>query len=81
MIFALILTLLLFVSPACAGEKPKPKDPQQTKLEKVEKQIKDLLSKEKCSLDVVGVFTVNGNQFQVRVVPAKEPEKEGKGKK
>ena len=64
-----------------AGKEAVNKD-EQKRIERVEKGIKALLDKEKCTLDTFMVLTTRGNQAQIRIVPV-EPEKkaEKKGKK
>jgi hypothetical protein len=74
----IFLFLLISAILACNVEAKKEVKPD--KAQEVEKQINELLTKNNLTLDVIGVFTINGNQFQIRVVPKPEEKKE-KGKK
>lgn len=64
----------LILSPCCAGDKKGDNKDEQKRIERVEKGVKALLDKEKCTLDVFMVLTSRGNQAQIRIVPV-EPDK------
>ncbi len=60
----LVFIFGLIVSPCCAAEKKKNGNDEQKRIERVEKGIKALLEKEKCTLQV---------QQLIRIMP--EPER------
>ncbi len=70
----LVLIFGLILSPCCAAEKKVGNQDEQKRIERVEKGIKALLEKEKCTLDAFVILTVRGVEPKIRIVPL-EPEK------
>jgi len=72
LIFVCILSSYVLAG-AAPGKETVNKD-EQKRIERVEKGIKALLDKEKCTLDTFMLLTTRGNTAQIRIVPL-EPEK------
>lgn len=70
----LILIVGFILSPCCAADKKPDNKDEQKRIERVEKGIKALLEKEKCTLDSFAVLTARGVDMKIRIVPL-EPEK------